>query len=37
MLINQKFMSEQMSLKKLHTLMDTAYFHVYKINNGFII
>ena len=37
MLIHQKSISKQYVLKKLHTLLYCAYFHVYQINNGFII
>ena len=36
-LINQKSISEQICLKKLHALLYSAYFHVYQIYNGFII
>ena len=37
MLINWRYISEQVCLKKLHTLLYIAYFHVYQINNGFNI
>ena len=37
MLINSRSISEEVCLKKLHTLLYIAYFHVYQINNGFNI
>ena len=37
MLINKRSISQQVCLKKFHTLLYIAYFHVYQINRGFNI